>query len=243
MIIKGDNIQYWAQRAQEKDGWETTTNDPIMRRLELEQIDRFLKQYSTKSSVIIDLGCGDGFIEQNIGDVDFKEWHAIDPTELLINKARPCNGVTYHVGDVSLLPTLTPPDIVFTIRTLINVPDQKKCYLDILEFSKRDTIFFFCEPSIQGLAKINSARDFFKLPQIVSPHFNQYIDENELREFFDVVSIDHFASAYFFGSRIVNALINPDKQNYNDTLNLIFKDMKPFGEWGVQRVYICRKRS
>jgi SAM-dependent methyltransferase len=121
MFTIKENIKYWSNRAIYKDDWEITSNDPILRQLELELINKTLRQNSTEKSVIIDLGCGDGFIERNINGIKFKEWHAIDPTELLIKKAKPVNKISFHVGDSDLLPHLPPPDILFTIRTLINI--------------------------------------------------------------------------------------------------------------------------
>ncbi|MBI4765597.1 MAG: methyltransferase domain-containing protein [Deltaproteobacteria bacterium] len=208
----------------------------------MELINKILREISSEKSVIIDLGCGDGFIERNISEVKFKEWHAIDPTELLIKKSKPVGQMFFHIGDSDLLPQLPKPDILFTVRTLINIPNQKREYQKIAKACHSDTKIFFCEASIQGLKKINSARKFFKLPVIAPIQFNKYINEKELEETFEILHIEHFASSYYFGSRIVNALINIKKQNYYDPVNVYFKDIPPFGEWGVHRMFYLKKK-
>jgi hypothetical protein len=237
-----DNINFWEKRAKDNEGWEMTSNDPILRHLEVQLINRLLDQHSTKESIIIDLGCGDGYVERNVKRVSFKEWHAIDPTKGLIEKAIPVDKVTFHLGTSDLIKRLPSPDIIFTVRTLINIPDQLQEYRKIAKACDSKTKIFFCEASIQGLIKINSARKFFKLPIIKPIQFNKYVDEEEIKQVFNIENIEHFSSSYYFGSRIVNALINPEKQNYNDLANMVFKDIKPFGEWGVHRLYSLRKK-
>ena len=57
MFSRQDNIEYWGARARIKDGWETASNDPILRQLELDLMTRVLVQHSSPPAVIIDLGC------------------------------------------------------------------------------------------------------------------------------------------------------------------------------------------
>jgi hypothetical protein len=242
MFTIKENIGYWSNRAADKEDWEITSNDPILRQLELELINKVLRENSTEKSVIIDLGSGDGFIERNITGVKFKEWHAIDPTELLIKKSKPVSKVSFHIGDSDLLLQLPQPDILFTVRTLINIPNQKREYLKIAKACHSDTRIFFCEATTQGLKKINSARKFFGLPVIAPIKFNKYINEKDLEELFEIQHVEHFASSYYFGSRIVNALINKNKQQYDDPVNVYFKDITPFGEWGVHRMFYLKKK-
>lgn len=235
------NISFWTQRAQEKIDWQITSNDPHLRTLEYREIRKYLLKYSSPDSIVIDLGCGTGHVEQNITDVQYKHWYGIDPTQALINLTQPRKDTTYLCADATALVDLPKPDILFTVRALINVSNVEETYYQIIQGCKASTICLFSEATIQGLEKINSARSFHSLPLIKEASFNHYLDENLLSQYFDIIDIDHFASAYYYGSRIINPLINQEI-SYDADINIVFKNMKPFGEWGIHRLFVCKPR-
>ncbi len=247
------------QAAKGADNPLATTNDKLLRELEIKSI---LSHIPDAPLRIADVGCGTGYSTMEFARQRPARFVGIDYSENMIGEADKLlagvddavrGRVEFHVGDVLSLQSLNLElfDIVTTDRCLINLTsaeDQKQAIAQIHGIIKPGGAYIMCEGSRQGFAKVNELCALSGLPLLTNYWHNIYLDEDILLPYvaglFDVVAIENFASTYYVASRIYNAVSAPDqaKPDYFSPINRTAVNLPPIGDYSPLRTYYLRKR-
>ena len=209
-----DVLTFWNSRAG-LGAW-AGTRDVLAKQLEMEAI----AGYARDGLRVLDVGCGNGITAIELARRYHVDLTGIDfAAEMVAEAARLASradlkgSVRFQAGDVLLLPDeLERFDLIYTERTLINLPDwpsQRGAIEAIVRRLSRGGLFVMCENSQDGLDEINEFRQRIGLPEIKAPWHNRYFRDAELGE----LSIPGvrcegcvcYSSTYYFLSRVVNA--------------------------------------
>jgi ubiquinone/menaquinone biosynthesis C-methylase UbiE len=225
--------------------------------LEIETID----PYIFEGSDVLDAGCANGFSVLQHLDKKPRSITGIDFSPKMIEQAQnnkpkeptDCE-ITFKVGDIRNLPFEDETfDVVYTTRTLINLPLWKEQIQGIehcIRVCKRGGKIIFSEAFWEPLMLLNAFRGLSSLPPLVEHDFNRYIKKSNLEEFLKSKNIEFevndFSSVYYLGSRFLRELVtNPaDYPGYSNPINKLFYEIeKEFsgGGFGVQQAYIITK--
>jgi SAM-dependent methyltransferase len=143
--------------------------------------------------------------------------------------------------------------VVYTTRTLINLPTWKEQLLGIqecLRVCKPNGRVIFSEAFWEPLVLLNSLRALASLPPLVEHDFNRYIKKSALEEYFRTSGIEFesvdFSSVYYLGSRFLRELVTiPENYpGYTNPINKIFFDIEreySGGGFGIQQAYVVSK--
>jgi SAM-dependent methyltransferase len=200
-----DNVvAYWNSRADM--GQLAGTNDILAKQLEMSVLDKAVP-YSGR---ILDAGCGNGMTLAYLAAKRPKcEFVGIDNAEAMIAKAREvsaASNITYKVD--SVLNHGDTYDVVYTERTLINLPTWEAQKQAIEHLADIGTTYLMMENSADGLEQINRLRRTVGLPPVVPPWHNRYMQDAEL----DTVEcalmmVQDYSAMYYFVSRVLTAAL------------------------------------
>lgn len=246
---------YWDSRA--SLGELAGTRDIIAKQLEIEAIAK----YVTDGLHILDVGCGNGITalelaqryEVDITGIDFAEDMIIAAISSALVKDKMLKGtVRFTTGDIRNLQFLDDKfDLIYTERTLVNLPDwktQKQAIKYITDLLTEGGLYVMCENSQDGLDMINALRERVGLPIIKPPWHNRYLLDSEIGQLtipgVTLRGIDCYSSTYYFLSRIVNAWL-ADREGkepvYDALVNQLALQLPPIGELGQGRIWVWRK--
>ena len=210
---------------------------------------------------ILDVGCANGFsglhnLQKNIASltgVDFSE-SMIREAEKNKAECRSPEKVSFEVGDVrSLRFDDESFDVVYTTRTLINLPtwvEQQQGILECLRVCKTGGTVVLCEAFWEPLVLLNALRTLKGLPSLVEHDFNRYLKKSALEEFLSSRDMQfepiEFSSIYYLGSRFLRELVtNPeDYPGFSNPINEIFYQIEKEysgGGFGIQQAYVIVK--
>jgi hypothetical protein len=107
------------------------------------------------------------------------------------------------------------------------------------------------EASLQGWTSLNRFRREWGLPDVPMPPFNEYLDEDKMRNA-DVPNlrlerIVDFSSTYFVGTRVLKPLLIQalgaavDVADPEMEWNRWFAQLPAFGDYGTQRLFVYKK--
>ena len=160
----------------------------------------------------------------------------------------------FEVGDVRKLRFENDTfDVVYTTRTLINLPtwdEQKRGISECIRVCKVGGTIIFSEAFWEPLVLLNSLRSLKSLTPLVEPDFNRYLKKKCLEEYFlsegIQFEIEDFSSIYFLGTRFLRELVtNPeDDHGYSGPINTIFYNIEKDysgGGFGIQQAYVIQK--
>lgn len=240
-----------------------STPDAYLVNLEI----RTLGKYIGNGGRLLDIGCGNGYAAIKLAQKKAVEIIGVDISSEMITCANRMlenymgdlkGEVQFELGNI-LSPSFTERfgqncfDTVLTKRTLINVlnwSEQKEAITKILHLLKPKGNYIMIEGTVQGYENINSLRERFKIARTPIRWHNNYLDEEKLIPFlnenFDIVCIRNFSSTYYIGSRVIQPVIlKPFKKEprYDFFLNRLFSYLPNFGNYGIQKLFICRKRG
>jgi ubiquinone/menaquinone biosynthesis C-methylase UbiE len=164
--------------------------------------------------------------------------------------------VRFSVGDILALDQPEAAfDKVVVIRVLINLGErdrQRAGLLAALARVKPGGLLLLSEATLQGWRRLNTFRREWGLPDIPMPAFNNYLDEEDLfkaaEPYAEVVQIAHFASTYYVASRVLKPLLSEALGNRVDVAdagaewNRFASQLPAWGDYGVQRLFVFRKR-
>lgn len=251
-------LEFWSSQA---DTFGTSHaaswGDNFAISLEIETIGKHIRE----GDVVLDVGCANGFSALqhlqrkplSITGVDFSEAMIREAEK---NKAQVSAGnVSFRVGDVRRIPLEDDQfDVVYTTRTLINLPnwvEQRQGILECLRVCKRGGTVILSEAFWEPLMQLNALRSLKSLPPLVEHDFNRYLKKSYLEKFLSEGKIPFeaidFSSIYYLGSRFLRELVtNPaDYPGYSNPINEIFYNIeKQFsgGGFGIQQAYVLQKK-
>jgi ubiquinone/menaquinone biosynthesis C-methylase UbiE len=225
--------------------------------LEIETIGRHIRAGHS----VLDVGCANGYsaIRQlarnpaSITGIDFSE-PMIREAQKNKSESAAADKLTFRVGDVRKLPLEDGQfDVVYTTRTLINLPtwqEQQQGILECLRVCKRGGTVILSEAFWEPLTLLNSLRALKALPPLMEHDFNRYLKKSYLEDFLAKHKLpfecEEFSSIYYLGSRFLRELVtNPaDYPGYSNPINEVFFNIeKQFsgGGFGIQQAYVLRK--
>lgn len=251
-------LQFWNSQA-DKFGTSHSASwgDNYAIDLEIQTIGQHVKERDK----VLDVGCANGYsaihhLNKNVSSitgVDFSEAMIIEAKK---NQAE-CSSLGqlfFEVGDVRKLQFEDDTfDVVYTTRTLINLPtwdEQKQGISECIRVCKVGGTIVFSEAFWEPLVLLNSIRTLKSLAPLVEHDFNRYLKQNYLEEYFCSEGIQFevvdFSSIYYLGSRFLREIVtNPeDHPGYSNPINEIFYNIEKDysgGGFGIQQAYVIQK--
>ncbi len=251
-------LNYWNEQAEKFGGsYAASWQDLHAVKLEIETIAPFI----LPGDRVLDVGCANGYsllmqLEREPGSltgVDFSP-AMIEQAQLKrYESARP-DIVSFEVGDIRKLRFEDQSfDVVYTTRTLINLPtweEQQQALLECLRVCKSGGRVIFSEAFWEPLALLNALRALKSLPPLVEHDFNRYLKQSRLEAFFRELNITFqiidFTSVYYLGSRFLRELVT-DPESYPDFSNpineLFYQIEREYsgGGFGIQQAYVVHR--
>lgn len=214
---------------------------------------------------VLDIGCANGYTTCRLAEARRIDAIGVDYIPEMIAQAgarldaghpQLRDRVRFDVGDIlALAQPERAFDKVVVIRVLINLGTrerQQAALLAALARVKPGGLLLLSEATMQGWQRLNAFRREWGLPDIPMPPFNNYLDEDEVRSVAaphaDLVQIAHFASTYYVFSRVLKPLLSEALGNRVDVANPAAEwnrfaaQLPAYGDYGVQRLFVFRKR-
>ena len=247
-------LKFWNQRAQYHQN--AGTNDFMLKHLEeavlLERIPRCVE--------VLDIGCGNA--STLIQLIKQKECTGVgvDYADNLLNLAEQLamyNNVQAKLKlikrDVRQLgDDLGHFNYITTQRCLINLEteeEQKDVFHSICQLLKPGGYYYMIEAFNDGNRTLNKMRDIFHLEPITPPWHNKFFELNDVLSWtnlypVNVREVSHFASTYYFLSRVIYAKLASDHGEalrYDSEINQISMALPAIGEFGATKLVVWQK--
>lgn len=240
-----------------------STPDAYLVDLEL----RTLAKYIEDGETVLDVGAGNGYTALKLArkkavdiiGVDISAEMVAYANQMQKNYDSKLKGIAkFELGDILSSEFLecfgeNHFDTVLTKRTIINVlswKEQKESIIKIWHLLKPNGKFIMMEATVQGHENINRLRERFGISRTPIRWHNNYLDEDKLLPFlanrFKSVFFKDFSSTYYIGSRVIQPLIlKPFKKEprYDFFLNRFFAYLPSCGNYGIQKLFVCRKKG
>ena len=254
---------HWMQQAK-KYGLSPEASWSDYRVIEMEI--REITSHLSEEDRVLDIGCANGYSTVQYAAQKKIEIRGLDyiPNMVELAKQRlqnlsiPLSGkVEFCVGDITNLdePNLYYDKVICT-RVLINLGEwvnQCKGLNESIRVLKPGANLLLSEATLQGWNQINKLRREWQLPDIPMPSFNRYIDENllisEATKKCDLIDVINFSSTYYVGTRVIKPLlakalsVEVDVADPNMELNKWFANLPAWGDCGIQKLFIFKKRK
>ncbi len=253
------NHAHWEDKAQKfKSSSDVSWEDKLMMGLEIEGIAENLDL----AALVLDAGCSNGASTFQIAARTTASVHAFDYSASAVAIAReqqarkdPDGRISFSQGNIL---NIDEPDnqfdAAYTIRVIINLANwrlQQQAIQEVRRVLKPGGIYLMSEAFKGSLAKLNALRSLAGVKTLQEPEFNRYLEEEELEAFlephFKIEAVHRFSSIYYVGSRFFRYLtMNPgDRDSFDNPVNRYFAEFKETanaGDFGIQKLYILRKR-
>jgi ubiquinone/menaquinone biosynthesis C-methylase UbiE len=227
--------------------------------LEINTIGKHIKHGDS----VLDVGCANGYSTfrqaeshelASITGVDFASSMVAAAQKTKQQKGLGDN-INFIEGDVRSLqfPSNTF-DLVYTTRTLINLPSwpqQMQGIAECVRVVKPTGTVVLSEAFWEPLMLLNAMRSLKNLQPLVEHDFNRYLKlstlESHLTNLGFNYQIDDFSSIYYLGSRFLRELVTDSAAfpGFTNPINELFYEMeKQFsgGGMGMQQAVIIRKK-
>jgi ubiquinone/menaquinone biosynthesis C-methylase UbiE len=256
--MTGHILEFWESQA-EKHGTAHAASwgDSWAIALEVETIGAYVRE----GHDVLDVGCANGHATIQHLKKKPRSIHGIDFSEKMIREAEvnkaACGsppGLTFAKGDVRHIEQRDQSfDLVYTTRTLINLPtwqEQAQGIGECLRVCKKGGTVVLSEGFWEPLVRLNAMRALVGLEPLVEHDFNRYLKRSVLEA--HLKSLGHsfeavdFSSVYYLGSRFVRELVTvpSDYPGYSNPVNEIFYRIEreySGGGFGIQMAYVIRK--
>lgn len=250
--------EHWNQQAEKYgNSYEASWGDVHAIKLETQTIG----EYISKGDDVLDVGCANGYATLHHLDKGIRAITGVDFSDKMIQQAKKrrseitqASKVSFEIGDVRNLRFYNDTfDVVYTTRTLINLPtwnEQIQGINECIRVCKAGGTTIFSEAFWEPLVLLNSLRALRQLPPLVEHDFNRYLKKQYLEEYFESQGIRFevvdFSSIYYLGSRFLRELVtNPDDYpGYSNPINELFYDIEKVysgGGFGIQQAYVIAK--
>lgn len=254
------NHSYWEKNAQKnKLSHSVSWGDINVINLEIKNVSKYLKN----GDFVLDAGCSNGFSTFEIAKTKKIQINAFDYSKesikyALKSRKKNLNGSKisfYHANILNIPESDNSFDKAYTIRVIINLLSwdlQKKSILEIHRVLKPGGLYLMSEAFSGSLKKINILRREANLSELIMHDFNLYLEEKKLERFlskyFHIVKIEKFSSIYYAASRFLRYLTikNAERDSFINNFNNFFKDFQETensGDFGVQKLYILKKKK
>ena len=223
-----------------------------------------IKRYLTDGDSLLDVGCANGFCTLKFASKRIPRIVGVDYSEEMIKNANKSlagmpdsvkKRVSFKVSDMLDLERDFEKlsfDQILSKRAICNLTSpelQKEAIRNISSILKPGGQFLMSEPTASGLCRINTVRKKWELDELSAPWHNLYIDEAGIlaftEKFFKLEKRVDFSSSYYFGSRLLYAFLAKKLRltpRHNSVFNKLALIMPSFGNFGVQKLFIFRKR-
>ncbi len=250
--------QYWNSQADEFGASHAASwGDNYAIQLEIETIGKYL----TPGADVLDVGCANGYSTFHHLDKNVRSITAVDFSAAMIREAKTAQArragaknISFEVGDIRKLRFADNTfDVVYTTRTLINLPtwnEQKQGVAECLRVCRRSGKVILSEGFWEPLVLLNAMRTLKSLPPLVEHDFNRYLKKSVLEEFLTSWGLEFqavdFSSIYYLGSRFLRELVTQpaDYPGYSNPINGIFYNIEKEysgGGFGIQQAYVISK--
>lgn len=239
--------KYWDDRAKNDKTSQATTNDIYMKRIEQRELVASIRRYGFLGDLrVLDVGCGDGGTTRYVAlECEGAYVEGIDFSEEMIKLAKVSNVpkiVNFFVGDIAAGKTISPYDIVYTTRCIINIPsweEQKRALENIRASLVRHGIYIMIENFISGHHNMNSMRDRYGLPPIPIREHNHLLPDDEAIRFmcknFMLESVANISSSYYLATRVLYAAVCKERgvePDYFSPEHRLASNLPYFGDYG-----------
>lgn len=226
--------------------------------LEVENIGNHLRE----GDDVLDVGCANGYslIKQidrkaaSLTGIDFSEIMIAEAEKNRLSSSSP-DRLKFKVGDVRNLPFENSSfDIVYTTRTLINLPtweEQIQGIKECIRVCRTGGRILLSEAFWEPFVSLNAIRSVINLPPLVEHDFNRYIKKERLEQFLKEKGIDFqtidFSAIYYLGTRFIRELITDvDLVGFDTPINEFFHRLESnFSAtgFGIQQAFIFKKKK
>lgn len=247
-------LDFWNKRAQV--GQNAGTNDFMLKRLE----ETALLERIPRDAEVLDIGCGNGSTLIRLVKEKGCTGVGLDFSEdllVLARKAAIDNGVQEKVrfmqrNVLELGNDLGQFKYIFTQRCLINLAteeEQRRAFDSILRLLRPGGCYYMIEAFTEGNMALNTLRETFHLEPMTQPWHNKFFELSKVLKWADscsaaVQEVSHFASTYYFLSRVVYAKLAADRGEtlrYDSDINQLAMSLPPIGEFGATKLVVWRK--
>jgi len=241
---------------------ESTMPDHYVRKKEIETILETLGAMNNKDLNILEVGCGNGVLLNELYKNGYKFVSGIDFLAEFVKLSK-SRGLPYdiEVGDIrSLNFKDSSYDVVVAERVIINLLDlehQNKAFSEIRRVIKKNGFFIMFEALEDAWINSNNAREEFGLPKIPMASQNRWFKKGELEKFiskrFELVSeinnkrlqphnvlSSHYFMTRVFHSVIVNSLKGNVKERNTHFSNFFSELLPPIGNYAPVQ-FFCLK--
>lgn len=224
---------------------------------------RVLLKHIDEGDFILDIGCGNGYTDIKLASKKEVSILGLDISTPLIKYAS-MNALAnrsfikglVHFGVRNILKEGhviddNRCDKVITKRTLINIltwNEQQLVISKIWRALKPNGKYIMIEATSQGYENISRLRERFNIQRTPIRWHNNYLDEDLLLPFlksiFKSVEYKDFSSTYYIGSRLIQPLLKKPfgiEPRYDYPLNWLFANLPSFGNYGIQKLIVCKK--
>jgi ubiquinone/menaquinone biosynthesis C-methylase UbiE len=246
---------FWNQRA--KCGDNAGTNDFMLKYLE----EKVLLERIPRGAKVLDIGCGNGSTLIHLAKEKECSGVGIDYANDLVKLAEQAaieqnlqHKLKFFNRDVMTLGNdLGKFQYIITQRCLINLDileEQKRAFEAILQLLSHGGFYYMIESFNDGNRALNILREGFQLEPMEAPWHNLFFELEKVLGWQKdnpaiVEEVSHFASTYYFLSRVIYAKLSADRNEplrYDSDINRISLHLPPIGDFGATKLIVWRKK-
>jgi SAM-dependent methyltransferase len=217
-------LHYLGQVSEKGLDAESTMPDHFVRKKEIETILETLAAINNKSLKILEIGCGNGVLLNELHKNGYKYVTGIDFLDEFV-KLSQSRGLPYDIrlGDARNLDFESSAyDVVIAERVIINLlksEDQNKAFSEVRRVIKKNGYFIMFEALEDAWINSNEAREEFGLSKILMASQNRWFKNGELENFINgrfliineinkkKLQPKNLLSSHYFMTRVLHAAI------------------------------------
>lgn len=221
---------YLGQVSEKGLDYESTMPDHFVRKKELETILETLSAINNKEIRILEIGCGNGVLLNELNKKNYKSVIGIDYLKEFVDLSK-SRKLPYkiEVGDVRDLHFEDSYfDVIIAERVIINLLNldhQEKAFSEVRRVLKKNGHFIMFEALEDAWINSNEARQEFGLPEIPMASQNRWFKSGELENFinkkFEIIheingkklQPKNVLSSHYFMTRVIHAAITSSSSN------------------------------
>ncbi len=244
MASKNEIKKFWDKRASEfGKSMFATLRETYLRKLEIITMIRILG--GIKSSIVLELGCGNGYATFKYAE-KFPQMKilATDYSEKMIDIAQKNykrENITYKVWDITESDespfAIKNFDLIFSQRVIQNLPSwgvQKKVINNLINLLADNGLLILMECSEEGENQLNRWRNMIGKKPIdgIIPWHNKFLKDSILNKEFgrNFIKVIYFSSTYMFITRLIS-----------QKLAKIAWLLPAIGKFGYDRIYVFKR--